>query len=220
MKLRSANAALISRAVVVAFFACYAYHAYPASEDAAPAQFTAPKAGTPYKIRATSKSGTLETTYRIVSESAPYRGRAVFGIEDGVGFGLVDLSTGNRIATLDADGKETIVLTPDSGDLSWPLVVGKRWRARYDYEDRLRGRTFSNVQTWWRVEAFEEVSVPAGTFKAFRLQSEPGENNSTRSTVWFSPELGIRIRQIFERTPEHYLGPYREESELVELKSP
>ena len=54
--------------------------------------------------------------------------------------------------------------------LAWPLEVGKRgkskstWRSPYSYGPS----EFKGTATW-KVEAYEDVETPAGTFKAFRI---------------------------------------------------
>jgi hypothetical protein len=68
------------------------------------------------------------------------------------------------------------------------------------------------VETKWNVEAREEIKVPAGTFKVFRVtNSDP----TTESTYWWSPELGIFIKSKSQRTAKHPLGPGVRESELI-----
>lgn len=94
----------------------------------------------------------------------------------------------------------------------WPIFVGRSWVRNFRYTDHERGRSFDNVRSWYKVEAYEDVTVPAGTFKAFRVTSETG---STRTTMWFSPELGITVKLKLERSGQHYLGPGTREAELV-----
>ncbi len=73
----------------------------------------------------------------------------------------------------------------------WPLAVGKwgigegRWRAPND-PARLR------VEYKWSIDAYEEIQVPAGTFKAFRivLSWQPGK----RIVSWYAPELGQLVK--------------------------
>ena len=65
----------------------------------------------------------------------------------------------------------------------------------------------------YRVDALEEVTVPAGRFVAVRVR----RHDATEAIVrWWSPELGIPIKMTRERSRFHPLGPG---SLLEELRS-
>jgi len=81
--------------------------------------------------------------------------------------------------------------------ITWPLEVGK-WRRG---TVTLRTIEFPNgvlVNLLWRVEAYEDVKVPAGTFKAFRIvytaegrgddPAAPRFTDRTLSALWYAPE--------------------------------
>lgn len=94
----------------------------------------------------------------------------------------------------------------------WPIFVGKWWLNRYRYRDHIRGRTFDNVQYDGKVEAYEDVTTPGGTFKAFKIAFG---NPFSQLVLWYSPDLGIFIKSRSERYSGHYLGPGTYETELV-----
>ena len=178
-----------------------------------------PAVGTKAVFRITDhqRRGTREETVTVVE--AAYQGRAVIGLSDGTDMRVFDKGTGNWIATL-RGGKERFGASPDDGTYSWPLWVGKSWLASYTYHDRERGRSWNPVETSWKVAAYEDVTVPAGTFKALRLEASPGTNNATQSTLWYAPETGIIVKRIFERTSDHYLGYGKFTTELVGYERP
>ncbi|MSP02628.1 MAG: hypothetical protein EXR07_16495 [Acetobacteraceae bacterium] len=72
------------------------------------------------------------------------------------------------------DSKFEVKSTPDSGGFAWPLWVGKSWDPIYASNDFKLGRLWPQLGTHRRVAAYEDVTVPAGTFKAFRLEITPG----------------------------------------------
>jgi hypothetical protein len=83
--------------------------------------------------------------------------------------------------------------------------VGKIWQNTLNYEDRERHRTFSEVPWLGRVTAYEDVTVPAGTFKTFKVE---GTNvYAARLVEWYAPELKTSVKSRLERLPDHYLGP-------------
>lgn len=81
------------------------------------------------------------------------------------------------------NGKETTVNRP----LSFPLATGKTWTLRY--EEERPPKTNYKSQQWnskYVVAGFETVEVPAGTFKALKIESEgdwTGEIAAAQSTV-------------------------------------
>jgi hypothetical protein len=141
-----------------------------------------------------------------VIEEGTYGGRPVYRVTDGTDVLVFDKATTNYIARL-RDGQAVHRITPHAGSYSWPLAVGKQWTASFRSEHLDVGRSFDPVESSWRVEAYEDITVPAGTFKAFRLQSTPGRNEGEKYTVWYAPELKLGVRRILERIPAHFRGP-------------
>jgi len=94
----------------------------------------------------------------------------------------------------------------------WPLEVGKTWTYSYRMTMHAAKRTIP-YQVTQKVEAYEDVTVPAGTFKAFKLSASTtlGEEN----TVWFSPELGIFVKHTYRRLANNAQGPGTRDVELV-----
>jgi hypothetical protein len=116
--------------------------------------------------------------------------------------------------------------TPSSGELSFPLFVGKQWirsctrldAALHEYLHEvppaaraLTGRTITA-----RVVSFEKVTVPAGAFDAFKiLETLSLWGNSAGVydiTEYYSPKLGI-IK--FDQLGIHWGYKYEGHVELV-----
>ena len=80
--------------------------------------------------------------------------------------------------------------------ISWPLEVGKSGTI-FTFWSRPDGGGRLNIE--WKVEAYEDVTVPAGTFKAFRitysfLLGPPGNREWREFSTWYAPE----VRQIIK----------------------
>lgn len=136
---------------------------------------------------------------------------------------------GNQVITFEAAGG-TIFATPSGnwigmfkGDTplitwdpplawDWPLEVGKTWTREQRMTIHAAKRTIAYVVTQ-KVEAYEDVTVPAGTFKTFRVSTSTslGDENM----VWFSPELGIFVKQSLRRTARHAAGAGTREIDVV-----
>jgi len=142
---------------------------------------------------------------------------------------------GTRI--LGTENGEPLVLTTDLNvsesprstasnprDLDFPLTVGKRWQFDTDWTFKpkaSKGRASISVV----VAAYERVTVPAGTFDAYRIESR--ERHSGRSpigsvydaevlrTYWYAPEASAIVKRV---TKHPYLGPSTVELVALDLK--
>ena len=96
---------------------------------------------------------------------------------------------------------------------SWPLEVGKTWSGSY----RATYGTSQPVlfDTTCNVSAYEDVTVPAGTFKVFRIVCT--HSTGQEDTFWYSHELGINIKTTSIRSASHRFGPGTQEQELISL---
>ena len=83
----------------------------------------------------------------------------------------------------------------------WPLAVGKRWEfeAEWSLPDGLSGRSEQKVE----VTDFEEVTVPAGKFMAYKIEhrgfyrTSSGATGRQDDTFWYAPDLKVDVK--FER---------------------
>jgi hypothetical protein len=85
----------------------------------------------------------------------------------------------------------------------FPLEVGKTWTQ--DLMLTVGGTTQTPMKVQWKVEAYEDVTVPAGTFKAWRVVFT--DNFGYKQTTWSMPEkVGVYARRINERAATHPQG--------------
>jgi hypothetical protein len=76
----------------------------------------------------------------------------------------------------------------------WPLKVGNRTTQTVSATGR-DGKAYSSTVTM-TVAAFEKVTVPAGTFDAFRVE-ETKAGEATSRIHWWAPGLGISVKETF-----------------------
>jgi hypothetical protein len=118
---------------------------------------------------------------------------------------------GGWVAILSPDGKPILSYDPPIG-YDWPLMVGKTWTKSYKMTVHATKRIIPFDVTF-KVEAYEDVTVPAGTFKVFKIsQVIPG---ASEDTYWLAPELGVFVKQSLRRTDKSGYGPGTREVELV-----
>jgi len=172
-----------------------------------------PPVGTKWVSRTVEEPGETKTQVFTVMQEGTYKDKQVFQMSDGVETIVLDRATRNWIATL-RDGKVDRSASPHNGELSFPIWVGKSWVARYRfYDSKTAGPSHYDVTYSWKVTAYEDVIVPAGTFKAFRLE---GSNPFATTKIWYSPELHLVVKRIWERETFHYRGPGKSTTEVVE----
>ena len=135
--------------------------------------------------------------------------------------GIVEFNNGQGMTTLDGAGiKNQFVRLWDPPRMDYPgetWAVGKRWTGR-TIETALDGST-----TWREdsvhIAALEDVTVPAGSFKAFRfeMRSVLGHGARTAHTYWALPEWPGRLRTLREIRPRFGVAT-REVIDLVSYR--
>jgi hypothetical protein len=95
---------------------------------------------------------------------------------------------------------------PPRLNLAWPLAVGRSWEQLLVQERPLE-RKSSNLLRTWQVERMESVTVPAGTFRAWKVVSRDKWANSVVWEYWYAPDVRNLVRS--RETPS-YGGETRE----------
>ena len=138
--------------------------------------------------------------------SAPRVGGSV---HDPVSFGVV--------ASVSADGKPLMSYDPPI-DYAWPLAVGKTWAAEHTVTVHATGAKIAYRRDY-RVEGVENLTVPAGTFKAWKVSWK--DSNGETETRWIAPEAGIAtVKRHVERPATHLQGPGVLDAELQSQVAP
>lgn len=89
--------------------------------------------------------------------------------------------------------------TPLRQLLSWPLEVGKKWENPYLLERPTR-ETSNTVDKRLVVSKVEEVKVPAGTFKAFKIERYDSYSGELTGEFWYSPKVKWFVkRRLYRR---------------------
>jgi len=82
----------------------------------------------------------------------------------------------------------------------WPLEVGKKWVFDADWvrSDGVSGNTKQDAE----VVAYEEVTVPAGKFMAFKIEyrgwyrNSGGSSGKQDDTYWYAPDVSADVKHI------------------------
>ncbi len=125
-------------------------------------------------------------------------------------------SDGLRIGALGPDGKPTFLLSPPVGPV-FPLEPGKTWTTKTQMTAYPANRTFP-MESDWKVHDFEDVKVPAGTFRTIRFAAVDRVGGAVWNddTYWFSPDYRIVVKSALRRAPSHPADAGSRDGELVE----
>jgi len=181
-------------------------------------RYVPPAIGASWSYRITSTgsfgSGSADVPFRV--SQTEWQGRRLLRFENPNGATLQDDRVG-VVAVLDRSGRAVMSYEP-ALTYRWPLEVGSSWTQELVIRVTSGSGAVQDLpmKTNWRVEAYEDVTVPAGTFKAWRVVME--DNFGFRQTTWSVPEtMGVFARRLSERGPNHPQGGAG--TQLMELLS-
>ena len=137
---------------------------------------------------------------------------------DGANNTLEDAATLSYAACL-KDGKLLSAVSPNDGRFKWPLQVGNSWRASYQWIDKVVNPDWSG-RGWqeFAVVAWEEVTVPAGTFMAYKVARTNGDWDTVKEEeyiIWYAPEPQMIVKVIATRSSNNGYGASDQRWELV-----
>jgi hypothetical protein len=88
---------------------------------------------------------------------------------------------------------------PPRLNITWPLRVGNSWEQLL-VRERPQERQTTSLYRSWRVESFEQVKVPAGTFGAFKITSRDKWADTLVVEAWYAAEVRNVVRTIDHTT--------------------
>lgn len=117
-------------------------------------------------------------------------------------------ASGNPQAAVGPDGRTLVEFKPAAPGLRFPLTVGAHWRQGYTAFTAFNNLVWDGEANC-RVEAYETVQVPAGSFDAFRIacqdQWKVGPKfGFTHVTRWYAPAVATVVRQIHREDPARW----------------
>ncbi len=106
------------------------------------------------------------------------------------------------------EGVVEMQASPANRGFAWPLVVGKEWEERYQWENAAERSSEDRLRRY-RVGALETVTVPAGSFQAFHVVATAPIVRLTHE-YWYSPKVKWIVKE------KRYLSFGVQEMELLE----
>jgi hypothetical protein len=135
------------------------------------------------------------------AELVMFEGQMLLKYESPIGATLMTDKVGT-VAVVDEAGRLQMRYDPPLGR-DWPLEIGKTWPQNTQLTVGAGNRM--PMKAIRKVEAVEDVTVPAGTFQAW--QPVMTDNLGFRMTIWAVPtRLGVFAKRIYERPATHPQG--------------
>jgi hypothetical protein len=168
-----------------------------------------------YAMSSTGSYGSGDSQLAVRLAEATWEGRKVHNFQTAAQHQLQDHNL-NLLAVTSTDGKPQVRYDPPVG-WDWPLVVGKVTTRDHVATVIATGQKIPFKSTW-TVEAYEDVTVPAGTFKAWRLRY--ADSTGETQMLWSVPEtMGVFAKRTLERSASHRQGAGTRVMELVAVPS-
>jgi hypothetical protein len=92
-------------------------------------------------------------------------------------------------------GANGLVFRPSGGLFRFPLHAGKTYRSAFESERPRDGRGVTRVSMTVVVTGWEEIEVPAGRFRALRIEAtHDGRKDGPQVIAWYSPGVKRWVR--------------------------
>jgi hypothetical protein len=171
-----------------------------------------------YHRTSTGSYGNADGAVSWNHQSGPWQGSpALLAVSPQAGTNVMDPHTHQLLAVLNVAGQPVNSFNPPIGP-RYPLEVGQAYAVKSQMTLHARNTTVP-YEVNYRVEAYESVTVPAGTFMAFRLRYS--DNFGETFTVWTAPAQGIAtVKRVLHRPATHPQGAGHPEGVLTSVKRP
>ena len=186
----------------------------PAQSAIVDAPYIRPGSSWTYKVEDSTWKAPATVTLTFMKDDV-YKNAGVLSFATGSETILYDRDL-NFVAVA-SDGRILREASPSLRSYDFPFHVGKEWRSVFTFQDNQKGLSWTPVEVFWRVKEYDEITVPAGKFRAFLIESEPSTNWGIRKEqVWYAPEAKQMVKRLRERTAAHYEGKGKDAWELVQ----
>ncbi|MCM2253346.1 MAG: hypothetical protein NDJ19_13370 [Ramlibacter sp.] len=143
-----------------------------------------------------------------------WNGAAAVTLAQSTGMKFIATPQGGRLhALLAPDGRPLISWDPPVG-FDFPLQVGKAFKSRHRMTSHARGMV-TDMEFSCTVPAYEKVTVPAGTFDAYKVTCTSA---GTSEIYWLAPSVGIGVKTSFTRPEGSPFGAGTQQAELLEFR--
>lgn len=168
------------------------------------------------------QNGKSHTRRLVAMKDGEHGGKSVYRVSTDSDTYVYDRANRSLFAILQ-NGKEAFRSSPHDGTFSSPLWVGKKWITVFTFYDRTTGTSAGPMREPSQVQAYEEVTVPAGTFKALKIHAtgsidDQRMGSMSSRVVWYAPELMLVVKEGQAVNADHPLGAGTITTELLSME--
>jgi hypothetical protein len=129
-----------------------------------------------------------------------------------------DKKTMNNNFLVETSGKRVENRTPFRKLYDFPIVIGKKWSDTTTSVTSV-SKTEATFSSDFQIEGIEEITTPAGTFKAFKIYYKQTVISPQRGSgwvrIWYSPVIKNWIRREVEKSPFWRKATWLQDAELI-----
>jgi hypothetical protein len=129
-----------------------------------------------------------------------------------------DKKTMNNNFFVETSGKRVENRTPFRKLYDFPIVIGKKWSDTTTSVTSV-SKTEATFSSDFQIEGIEEITTPAGTFKAFKIYYKQTVISPQRGSgwvrIWYSPVIKNWIRREVEKSPFWRKATWLQDAELI-----
>jgi len=140
------------------------------------------------------RPGSSGTRTRRVLREDTFEGIPCFVIKFGKNENYYTKDVLGYIASL-RNGKVVSKRTAPQQFLAWPLRLGRQWQNVYTAE-RVQEGSSNDIDYRITVAKVENVTVPAGTFRSFKMEIRRSYNDELLAERWYSPKVKWWVKII------------------------
>lgn len=179
-----------------------------------PYSWKPPAAGSTWEMAfRNTRSYGADKRVRFRVEERVWQGQRMLAFVSPDGSGAIRTPDHHQTAAVLGPGGKTLAEYEPPVGPRYPIAVGDSMTASSQL--KIPGRELPPVmELKCVVEAFERVTVPAGTFDAYKTVCTPSSGKSV-DTYWMSPELGIHVKTTATRADNSNFGAGTQVGELV-----
>jgi len=131
-----------------------------------------------------------------------------------------------KVASVNGSQKEELEPRPPAlscllgfcPNLDFPLTVGKQWTREYKAA-YIGGTQQIARKVTYEIKGIEQVTTPAGAFRAFKLESDDrsGPQDYFVTTYWYSPETKSAVKSKFDSSAGGRNTGLQSEKDLIKF---
>ncbi len=171
-----------------------------------------------YHRKSSGSYGNFDDQVSWDNKASQWQGQAAMAaVSPQAGAQLYESKTHGLVATLGRDGKPAVSYDPPIA-YRWPMKVGDSWSSQHKVTMHASGKVVPLALNY-KVEAYDKITVPAGTFNAYLVVSI--DSNGEVQRVWIAPADSISVvKRTLDRPATHPQGAGHLEGELISRRLP